>query len=411
MNIVILNDYAYINGGAGQVAISSAIALSQKGYDVFLFTAVAPIEEGLKNIPNFHIVCLQQYDILNDPNRARAIVNGIWNGTAAVEFEKLLSTLDKKDTVVHMHTCSKALSTSCIRVAMDKGFKILYHIHDYGVVCPNLGFYNYQKQTICKLKPMSLKCLLTHCDSRSYSHKAWRYLRQIVQHYFGQVPNKINHFAAVSTFSYKVIQNFLPEESKIHFVKNPINVSKLLPIDVEENNYVIFIGRLTPEKNPLLLARVAQKMQLSVVFIGDGLCAKDIQEIYPEAILTGWLNFEQVQQYMKQAKCLVLPSACYETQGMVVAEAAARGIPTIVPDTCAAKDYIIDGYNGFVFKSNDEDDLADKLMRFNDTQTVKVMGKNAYEQFWLEESDINNYVNCIKKIYQEILSNDDSCDY
>jgi glycosyltransferase involved in cell wall biosynthesis len=404
MNVIILNDYAYINGGAGQVAISSAIALAEKGYNTFLFTAVGPISEEFKNIPNLKISCLQQHDILNDPNRLRAIVNGIWNRTAAKEFKKLLSTLDAKDTIVHVHTCSKALSSSCIKEAMTKGFNVIYHIHDYGVVCPNLGFYNYQTQTLCGLKPLRLKCLLTHCDSRSYLHKVWRCLRQYIQYQFGGVPSEIKNFITVSNFSYKVVQDFLPKGCKNYFVNNPINIKKLPPIEVASNKYFIFIGRLTPEKNPILLAKVAQKMQLPVMFIGDGPCSKEIQEIYPEAILTGWINSDEVQQYMQEAKCLVLTSSWYETQGMVVAEAAAKGIPAVVPSTCAASDYIIDGHNGLIFTSQDMDDLTEKLSKFNDKSLVEKMGQCAYEQFWREKPDMNSYVESINRVYQEILS-------
>ena len=46
--IVIVNDFAFINGGAGQIAISSAIGMVAKGYRVILFTAVGPVDENLK---------------------------------------------------------------------------------------------------------------------------------------------------------------------------------------------------------------------------------------------------------------------------------------------------------------------------------------------------------------------------
>ena len=47
--IIILNDFAYVNGGASQVALSSALGLAQAGYDVTLFTAVQPIDSTLLN--------------------------------------------------------------------------------------------------------------------------------------------------------------------------------------------------------------------------------------------------------------------------------------------------------------------------------------------------------------------------
>lgn len=92
--IVVVNDFSFVNGGAGQVAISSAIGLLAKGYRVILFTAVGPVDENLAK-QGIEVVCLNQYDILHDPNRMRAIIQGVWNVKAKVVFEKLLRTLNR----------------------------------------------------------------------------------------------------------------------------------------------------------------------------------------------------------------------------------------------------------------------------------------------------------------------------
>ena len=42
--VVIINDFAYINGGAGKVAFTSAKALSSMGIRTILFSAVAPVD-------------------------------------------------------------------------------------------------------------------------------------------------------------------------------------------------------------------------------------------------------------------------------------------------------------------------------------------------------------------------------
>lgn len=405
MKIVIMNDFAYINGGAGQVAISSAIALSQAGHQVFLFTAVGPIDSELLKCKNLQIICLNQHDILNDPNRLRAIITGLWNRNAAKRFEELLHTLDRKKTIVHIHTCSKALSSSCVYVANKLGFKILYHLHDYGAACPNLGFYNYQGRYICSTNSMSVKCWLTNCDTRSYAHKLWRCMRQLIQTKVGGLPSRIKYFAAVSIFSYNILQHYLPSDGKVFFVANPINVSKRHRVSAEKNELVIFIGRLTPEKNPVLLAKVAAELKLPVVFIGEGSCRNEIKNVNPNALVTGWLSLQEVQQYMSKARVLVLTSSLYETQGLVVLEAAALGIPAIVPHTCAAKDYIIDNESGLIFISNNEKDLKIKLIKAQNDNLVEELGKNAYDLFWGNPKTMNTYIDNIITVYKEVLSN------
>ncbi len=65
------------------------------------------------------------------------------------------------------------------------------------------------------------------------------------------------------------------------------------------------------------------------MFIGDG----PLRPIEATgARVTGWLSAEDVQRELEHARCLVFPSLWYETYGLVVNEAAARGIPAIVSD-------------------------------------------------------------------------------
>jgi hypothetical protein len=71
-HVVILNDFAYVNGGASQVALSSAQGLASAGVNVTLFAAVGPVDAALQDQTNLSVIHLGQHEILNDPNRSRA---------------------------------------------------------------------------------------------------------------------------------------------------------------------------------------------------------------------------------------------------------------------------------------------------------------------------------------------------
>lgn len=66
-NIIIVNDWASIEGGAANVAINSAIGLA-KQYCVYLFSAVQPIDERLGEV-GVKVICIGKKDILHDENR------------------------------------------------------------------------------------------------------------------------------------------------------------------------------------------------------------------------------------------------------------------------------------------------------------------------------------------------------
>jgi glycosyltransferase involved in cell wall biosynthesis len=64
------------------------------------------------------------------------------------------------------------------------------------------------------------------------------------------------------------------------------------------------------------------------------------------------------------ANVFVLPSKS-ETWGLSVNEALASGIPVLVSDRCGcAADLVVDGVNGFIFKSNDLYSLARCIQKY-----------------------------------------------
>ena len=118
MTLVIVNDFAYVNGGSAQVALASAKALAARGNHVILFSAVGPVSSDL-HMPNLTTICLGQYDIARDPYRIRAFIQGLWNLRASRAMANLLRGLDPSTTVIHIHGWTKALSASVVRRALS----------------------------------------------------------------------------------------------------------------------------------------------------------------------------------------------------------------------------------------------------------------------------------------------------
>ncbi|KAF6512384.1 Glycosyltransferase [Geobacillus stearothermophilus] len=406
-NIIIVNDYAYTNGGASKVAIVDAVELAKKGYNVIFFASVGPVQKGLESIKNLKIICLEKYDILNNPNRIEAIKEGIWNHISKQEFKKILSTLDPSSTIIHVHGISKSLSSSVIREALDSNFKIIYHMHDFGLACPNLGFYNYQKQEICTLKAMSFKCLCTNCDSRAYSHKIWRIIRQFVQEQFGLLPKDIKHFIAVSNFSYKILERYIPKNANVHLIHNPINVDQRDFAEREIGNYFIFVGRLSKEKDPITPAIAAKKLGIPIIFVGDGELKEEIRKVNEDAEVLGWLPNDHVIEHIRKARALIMSSRWYETQGMVVSEAMACGVPAIVAETSAASEFIINGKTGLTFKTGDFNDLANKMSKLLDHDLAFQMSQLAFDTYWKDPFTIERHIDSLIQLYEEVLNEGD----
>ncbi len=384
------------------MALIGARALAQRGYRVILFCSAGPPEPELAE-NGVDVVCCNQNGILDDPNRLRAARQGIWNRTAAVEFEKLLESHDRQWTLIHVHSWTRSLSSSIIPVALDKKFRLILHNHDYSLACPNGAFFNYRKNRICEFNPLSAACILSNCDKRSPGHKLWRIFRQSVQRRWGKIPVGIHHIVTVSAFSRSILEPFITNSSTVYTVDNPISIEKDEPVTPSENSYFASVGRIDPEKGPRFFARAAMKARVKPFFIGDGECRDDVLKVCPSSEITGWLPNHEVVKMLRKSRALVLPSLWYETFGLVVAEAAALGIPAIVPDTSAARELVINGETGLWFRRADVEDLAEKMRLLLDDRIVDKMGKAAYEHYWKNPYSVERHVAELENIYAEIL--------
>ncbi|GAB1723634.1 MAG: glycosyltransferase [Nitrospira sp. CR1.1] len=403
ITILVLNDFAYVNGGSAQVALASAKALASRGYKVILFAAVGPISIDLQQ-PNLSTICLGQHEIVEDPNRLRAFVQGMWNFRASREMALLLKQLSPATTIVHVHGWTKALSASVVRQAAVRGFRVVCTLHDYFSACPNGAFFHYPKGEACHLRPLSLSCIASACDKRNFGHKIWRVVRQIVQQRMGRLPGCVQQFIVPSRLCQGVLRETLPPRSTTHVVRNPIDMPKCDPVTVEDHSAYIFVGRLAREKGCLLLALAGQKTGYPVTFVGEGECRKSIEQELPSAEITGWCDRPELMQALSKARVLVAPSLCYETQGLAVVEAAALGIPAIVPDTSAARESVADGVTGLWFKGGDLEDLAAKMRVMRDDQTVRRMGRAAYHRYWSSPDHLESHIDRLEEMYEKALA-------
>jgi glycosyltransferase involved in cell wall biosynthesis len=404
MNVVIVNDFAYVNGGAAQVALSSARGLAQRRHHVTVFSAVSA-PAGAEPDNSMTLLCTGQQEIARDPKRLRAATQGIWNVQARRAMRKLLDTLDPGQTVVHFHGWSKALSSSVIREALSRRFKSVVTLHEYFTACPNGGFFNYQTQKQCSLKPMSAACMATNCDARSYPQKVWRVARQFVQQSAGTFPNHMRDFISVTEFSESILKPYLPADARLHSVANPIDTPRDAAASIGPGAGFVCVGRLSPEKGSVLLARAARALDVPITFVGDGALRDAVQQANPAAVLTGWQPAEGVRARMRGALAVVLPSLCFETQGLTVSEAAALGVAAIVPDRCAASESVVDGVTGLVFRSGDEADLREKLLMLqNRPDFAGALGAAAYERYWSCPPTLQRHVESLESVYDQMLS-------
>ena len=405
MNVVIVVDHAFIAGGQAKVAFDSALGLKRAGHRPIVFAAAGPVDPELA-ASDVEIVCLGQYDLVGNPSKAAAAVQGVWNAHAARALGELLEGLSKDDTVVHVHGWAKALSPSIAKPIARSGLPAVYTMHEYFMFCPNGGFYNYQRGHACPLTPMSAACLLTHCDSRNYARKLWRSARQAVSERIAHLPDVFSDYVTISKFQAEIVAPYLPKGVRVHQVSNPVSAANLGAKQNPASGDFIFVGRVSPEKGPFLFAEAAKLAGVTPIYVGDGVASEELRARYPQARVLGWKSPEEARAMMRQARALVFPSLWYEGQPLVALEAKAMGTPVIVSDGCAAREEIVDGVSGLWFASGGVEALAAALQRAKDDALVERMSRAAYDSYWADPPTIEAHARRIVAVYCNAMGRD-----
>ena len=403
MRIVIVCDPGHIDGGASKVAITSARGLADAGLHVDYICTFGPIATELEH-SRIQVHCLNLASVWKTANPLSAAANGIWNTAARQMLESLLQRLPQDETLVHFHQWTKSFSPSVLSVPSRLGLPALISLHDYFLACPNGAYYHFAGRTPCTLTPLSASCVAARCDSKSSLHKLVRLARQVPTSKAMAEAGAALSILSVSPFAERVIDPFIAKQHRRFMVRSPIDVAKDAPAPVASNKEFVFVGRMTDEKGVRQLARVARQTNLPVTFVGGGPLLAEIQAMGGPIRCTGWLDHQGVDAALRRARALIFPSTWYETGGLVVLEALARGIPVLVSNVTAPADFVAEGRNGFLFKPGDDQALLRGLRQMADDETAERMGLEAYNRYWANPQTMAVHVGNLRAVYRQILA-------
>jgi len=176
----------------------------------------------------------------------------------------------------------------------------------------------------------------------------------------------------------------------------------------------VYVGRLVADKgiNELVSAfDRLHKMNSNTRLLLVGWYENDLDPLLPITIKrieegNGIQMFgrqDDVRPFYAQANALVFPSY-REGFPNVVIEAGAMGLPSIVTDINGSREIIIDGENGIIIPSRDEDELFNAMIYFIDhPNAVATMAANA-RPLIASRFDQKYVRQCLYDFYHEVLN-------
>ena len=182
----------------------------------------------------------------------------------------------------------------------------------------------------------------------------------------------------------------VPEE-KIRRVTEDYDLPAGLPL-------LLFVGRMMWYKGLRIILDALKSLDeeglaFRMVFIGGGGDKEEIVAYARELGLEGKVLFlepirdrEQIRAWYCRGDLFLFPST-FDTNGLVVREAAACGLPSVlIRGSCAAED-VADGETGFLIEENAASMAAKLRLLLREPDCVRSVGEQAREQLYLSWED------------------------
>ena len=182
-------------------------------------------------------------------------------------------------------------------------------------------------------------------------------------------------------------------------IQNPVDIRRFAPrpknpglmsrLGIAPDDLVVaHASKLMPVKRPLDLVLAAERAlaaepRLLYLIIGDGPLRLPMEEACAQRGIgrrfrfAGWIDHAAIPDHLSLADVVVMPSEL-EGQSLVYLETQASARVLLASDIPAAREFIVDGETGLLFRLGDVGDLAERMLEVcGDLQLRQAIGRQA----------------------------------
>ena len=235
------------------------------------------------------------------------------------------------------------------------------------------------------------------------------FMRYITWKYSNFIYDRCNVVTAPSAMIKKELKkNEL--KTKIEVISNGVDLNKFYKKKINKNGITILhVGRMSYEKNVDVVLQamkiVSEYKKVNFMIVGGGPDLERLKDYSKKINLnvkfTGNIKNEELVDYYNKADIFVTASTI-ETEGIVLLEAMACGLPIVGVNKLAIPEVVKDGKNGFIAKVNDPEDIARCLkILIKNPDLINKFSKNSLKL--VKNYSLENSIRKLEKIYNSLL--------
>lgn len=386
MRILHVNKYIVPRGGSETYMFNVCRELESAGHKVGMWG----MSEDCDTL--FHPKMID-YSRLSLRGKLRQSLASVYSVRNRRLFSKFLDRF--RPDIVHVHNFNYQLTPSILLEAYRRHIPIVYTAHDTQLVCPYHRFYNFRNDAICELCTGGkfYQCMITRCFNNSFLQSVIGMIESYVYHLTGVYQRTFSRIICPSKFLANKI-------SQVHdHIEVLPNFSKDNGFSYEKQDYAVYVGRVSPEKGIVEVAKMFEDSSINLKVVGSGPSLDDVVDGRFVQKL-GRMSGEPLQALIQNAKFLVLPTKCYENCPMTIIEAFSHATPVIGSNHSGIADMIKHNANGFLFDFNTSKSsslLPDLYKKFDEPMAIR--SRQAYTDYY----SVGVHMDKLTQIYDEVI--------
>lgn len=336
------------------------------------------------------------------PRKALVPAGVAWNPAARAALTARLRR--ERPDVVHVHNTFPLLSASVLDACRAAAVPVVATLHNYTQVCPTGTLYRDGEVCTSCVGRLPLPAIKHGC----YRGSSVATVPLVVS----LLANRRRWWSTVSRFlcisdaqRQTLIANGMPAELltvKYNFVPDT-DLRRTKP-----GEHLLYLGRLTEEKGVRLLMAAwdritnAGGLGVPLVIAGAGPLADEVNSwaaTRHDVCFVGKLDKEAARATVARSVAVVVPSQWLETFGLVVVEAMAAGVPSVVAGHSSLAELVTDGVTGLTHTPGDVSSLAAALGRIvRAPSSLGLAARERYEREFAPAAGLTNLLTHYRQV-------------
>ncbi|MDB6066596.1 MAG: hypothetical protein JWR26_2804 [Pedosphaera sp.] len=357
------------------------------------------------------------------------IIHGEGTGQGEARWRELFSpyfSLEKNDVrrtvreamakfcpdVIYVHKMS---NLEVIEALVSSGRPVVRMVHDHDLYCMRSYKYNPLTRRICR-RAASPYCIfpcgaaVTRNRNSGMPVKWVSYLAKVREIKLNQQFQRM--IVATGYMKDELVRNrFDRRKIEIH-PPVPRTIDSSLRSSFSERNLILYSGQIIRGKGvDLLLGALAtMRIPFECIILGEGNHRPICEELSRKLGLAGRVHFkgfvpqEELRSYYCEGSLAVMSSVWPEPFGAAGLEAMRYGLPVVAFDAGGIREWLVDGYNGFLVPWMDVGGFTNRVEQLlSDKSLAQQMGERG-RQLAREKFDFGHYIQNLEKMFQTVVS-------